>query len=80
MSDDAPLTWIDPDTGQVELPLHLSLEWFDKMRQGVVGVVTLQPSGEGGWTFLIQPGQGMIDVAVEVERRKAEGEGQDDAE
>lgn len=65
MTDDAPMTWVDPDTGSVELPLHLTLEWFDKFRRGVVGVFTLTADGEGGWTIIIQPAQGMIDQAVE---------------
>lgn len=76
--DDTPLTVIDPDTGSVELPLHLSLEWFDKFRSGVVGVITLTPDEEGGWTCLIQPAQGMIDAAAEkVRQQKEDG---DDAE
>ena len=76
---DTPLTVIDPDTRAVELPLHLNLEWFDKLRGGVVGVITLMPDEDGGWTFHIGPAQGMIDqAAAEVARRQAEGEGKDD--
>ena len=70
MTDDAPPTWIDPDTGSVELPLHLALEWFDKFRQGVVGVITLIPDQEGGWTMTIGPAEGMIDAAVEKVRQQ----------
>jgi len=74
---ETPLTVIDPDTQAVELPLHVNLEWFDKLRSGVVGVVTLVPDQEGGWTILIQPAQGMVDQAVEALKHQQEGENSD---
>ena len=69
---DTPLTIIDPDTRAVELPLHVNIEWFDKLRSGVVGVVTLVPDEEGGWTILIQPAQGMVDQAVEALKQQGD--------
>lgn len=75
---DAPLTWINPDELLVELPVCISLEWFDNMRKGVVGVITLIPNGLGAWTFTFSHPQGMIDQAVETVRRcqqEEEGDG-----
>jgi hypothetical protein len=72
-----PLTWIDPETMLVELPLRLSMEWFDNLRNGVVGIISLHPSDGGVWTLHIGEAQGALEVALSA-KKKAEEESDGD--
>ena len=69
-------TTIDADTGRVDLPMNMSLEWFDKFREGVVGIITLVPAGEGDgcWTLLFQESPDVVKSAILAAEREEDEE------
>jgi hypothetical protein len=70
------ITTIDADTGRVDLPMNMSLDWFDKFRQGYVGVITLIPAedGDGCWTLFVQEAPDVVQAAVAAAEREEDDE------
>lgn len=56
-------TTVDPETLLVELPLVIGLRWFDNLRSGIVGIVSLVPY-EDGWTLTFAEAKSAAEVAA----------------
>lgn len=69
-------TTIDPDTGRVDVPMNLTLEWFDRFREGIVGIVTLVPAelGDGTWTFTVEDVPAVNEAAIQAAAEREDEE------
>lgn len=74
MSDDGYITTIDADTGRVDVPMNMSLEWFDRFREGIVGIITLVPADcdDGTWTLTVQDVPAVNEAAIRAAEEEAE--------
>lgn len=68
------ITTIDADTGRVDVPLNIDLEWFDALRNGIVGIITLVPSEDEQGTWMLEVEQAPAVMAAHIEQAEVEAE------